>query len=432
MKPISAAKTHAAPAARDQTAASYLATRSDSLSLAAPLSEEDQMLQSMTEASPTKWNLAHTTWFFETFILKRYSDAYREFHPRFGYLFNSYYTLIGARHPRPRRGMLSRPSGVEVRRYRAHVDAAMEALIATAPEPTLREIAPLIALGQAHEEQHQELLITDIKHGMSGNPLYPAIYAGGYEARADREPQPLGWTRFEGGLVEIGADAASFHFDNEGPRHQAHLRPFELALRPVTNREFLAFMEDGGYDRPELWLSDGWDRADREGWRAPLYWVEQDNAWACYTLHGLRALDLDAPASHISYFEAAAYAEWTGYRLPTEQEWEIAAGAREPEGRFLDPQAPREPLAGPGVEGEIEQIYGDVWEWTQSQYSAYPGFRAPRGAVGEYNGKFMCNQFVLRGGSCATPKGHIRASYRNFFQPEMRWQFSGFRLARDI
>lgn len=432
MKSVSAAEINAAPAERDEIASAYAATRAASITLANPLTDEDQMLQSMTEASPTKWNLAHTTWFFETFILKRHAEAYSEFHPRFGYLFNSYYTQIGARHPRPLRGMLSRPSGAEVAKYRKHVDRAMEALVRQSSEETFRAILPLIDLGRAHEEQHQELLITDIKHAMSGNPLYPAIYSGGYATREDREATPQCWIRFEGGLAEIGANDAGFHFDNEAPRHQAYLRPFELAARPATNREFLEFIEDGGYERPEFWLADGWDVASREGWRAPLYWVRQADGWATYTLHGLRALDLEAPVSHVSYFEAAAFAEWTGFRLPTEQEWEFAACARKLEGRFLNPDAPREPLAASGRAGEIEQLFGDVWEWTQSPYTPYPGYRAPGGAIGEYNGKFMCNQFVLRGGSCATPEGHIRSSYRNFFQPEARWQFSGLRLARDI
>lgn len=413
---------------RNAIADQFLRVRKNSITLAAPLSPEDWMLQSMPEASPVKWNLAHTTWFFETFILNVHASDYSEFHPKFSYLFNSYYNQIGKMHPRPERGLLSRPTAQQVKDYRAHVDSAVVAMLETADDQLLETIAPLMALGAAHEEQHQELLLTDLKHALHQNPLFPAVYNDTY---ADKMPAPpLAWRQMEGGLCEIGWDGEGFAFDNEGPKHKVYLQPFELANRPVTNHEFQAFVDAGGYENPNFWLSDAWEIIRRENWRAPLYWRKTDDKFFEYTLFGEREINPDAPVCHISYYEAAAYASWAGARLPTEFEWEAAASLFSFGGRFLEegrPSAPR-PAAG---DSRLLQLFGDVWEWTASPYVAYPGFTPARGAIGEYNGKFMSGQMVLRGGSCATPKGHIRLSYRNFFPPPARWQFSGFRLARD-
>jgi ergothioneine biosynthesis protein EgtB len=404
-------------------AAQYRAVRDATAALAASLSVEDQVIQSMPDASPTKWHLAHTSWFFETFVLKPHLAGYRPFDPVYEFLFNSYYQQIGAQFPRPSRGLLSRPGVTEVAAYREHVDEAMAALLADAPA----SVAALVELGLNHEQQHQELIATDIKHALSLNPLAPAPY--GPSSATAGAAAPLRWIAFDGGLREIGADGPGFWFDNEGPRHLRHLQPFALASRPVTNGEFLAFMEDGGYDNPALWLSDGWALASSEGWRAPLYWRESPDGWHRYTLHGPRPVEPDAPVCHVSFYEAAAYAAWCGCRLPEEAEWEVAAAGLPPAGRFLDPAA-LEPAACAGAEG-LAQMFGDVWEWTMSAYAPYPRYRPAAGAIGEYNGKFMSGQMVLRGGSCATPAGHVRATYRNFFPPQARWQFSGFRLARD-
>ncbi|MFQ5562805.1 MAG: ergothioneine biosynthesis protein EgtB [Parvularculaceae bacterium] len=416
---------------RESLLARYRRVRAGSETLAAPLSPEDWMLQSMTEASPVKWNLAHTSWFFETFILTERAGDYEVFHPHFRYLFNSYYNQVGAMHPRSRRGVLSRPDAAEVLEYRAHVDAAMAALIEDAATELLEKIAPFVALGCAHEEQHQELLLTDLKHGLYENPLAPAAYPAPDGNGADAIK--LDWAAFESGLCEIGRGGKGFAFDNEGPRHTVYLQPFELANRPITNGEFLEFMEAGGYESSALWLSDGWDLVCREGWRAPLYWRRTDDDWREFTLFGERPVDPAAPLAHVSYYEAAAYAEWTGWRLPTEFEWERAAAdvdCTDKEG-FLNDAAPEPPRPASPGEG-LRQLYGGVWEWTSSPYTPYPGYRAAPGAVGEYNSKFMSSQMVLKGGSCATPAGHIRATYRNFFPPDARWQFSGLRLARDV
>ena len=377
--------------------------RAGSLARAAPLSAEDQQVQSMPDASPTKWHLAHTTWFFETFLLIPSLPGYRPFDPAFGYLFNSYYEAVGPRHPRPARGLVTRPSLDQVLAYRRWVDAGMERLLAAAPSP---KVAWLVELGLAHEEQHQELMLMDALHLFAQSPLKPA-YGPGFEPAA---AGPASWIAFEGGRVSIGAESDDFTFDNEGPRHETLLRPYRLASRLVTNREWLAFMEDGGYGRPDLWLSDGWGRVREEGWEAPLYWERGEDGWRVIGLTGSRPVDPDAPAVHLSYYEADAYATWAGKRLPTEAEWEHAATTR--------PDA-------------FAQLYDAAWQWTGGAYLGYPGFTPAKGAVGEYNGKFMIGQMTLRGGASITPPGHTRATYRNFFYPHQRWMFSGVRLAED-
>lgn len=390
------------------------------------------MVQSMPDASPVKWNLAHTSWFFETFILQRFVEGYQPFDDGYGYLFNSYYMQVGEMHPRPLRGLLSRPSAEEVLAYRRHINERVEALVSEPPSAAREEILTLIGVGCAHEEQHQELLLTDIKHGLFQNPTAPAIFEE-RASTAEAGDAPSGWVEFDSGLAVFGAAKETEAFDNEGPRHEAFLQPHAISRRLVTNAEYLTFIKDGGYEDPRWWLSDGWALSRQENWRAPLYWRGEDDDRRVYTLFGERDLDLRAPVTHLSYYEAAAYAEWSGFRLPSEFEWENAARGREVAGRFLDDRGPYEPQPAVGAEPDgLSQLYGDVWEWTASPYVAYPGYRAPAGAIGEYNGKFMSSQMVLRGGSCATPAGHIRATYRNFFPPHARWQFSGLRLARDL
>jgi len=406
--------------------------RQATLALVAPLSPEDCQVQSMPDASPAKWHLAHITWFFETFILERFEPAFKPFDASFRVLFNSYYQGVGEMHPRAQRGLITRPRLSDVLRYRADVDARVLRLLAShADDPAL---SALVTLGLHHEQQHQELLLTDIKHALSVDPLHKP-YAKRWPMTTVRT-QPLRWLGFAGGLIEHGFDAAldgAFGFDNEGPRHRAYTAPFELASRPATYGEYLAFIDDGGYRRPELWLSMGWDWV-RNGQRtAPLYWRHVDGVWINHTLQGQVEIDPRTPVCHLSYFEADAFARWAGGRLPTEVEWEHAARSlHAPQQANFANRGAFHPLpADDASSDEPLQMFGDVWEWTQSSYSAYPGYRALSGAVGEYNGKFMCNQYVLRGGSCATPAGHVRASYRNFFPPEAQWQFSGVRLARD-
>ena len=394
----------------------YREVRARTEALAAPLSAEDQLLQSMPDASPAKWHRAHTSWFFETFLLRPLLPGYRLFHERYGYLFNSYYEAIGERVARPRRGMLSRPSCEEIAAYRVHVDTAMLQLLERAPP----EAQALVELGLNHEQQHQELLLTDNKHAFAGNPLQP-VYAVAPDRAAGAAP-PLGWHELPRGVCEIGHRGAGFAFDNEGPAHEVLLPGCRVASRPVSVGEYLEFIADGGYRRAELWLSDGWAKAQEEGWSAPLYWEAGESGWTHYTLHGRRPLRADEPACHVSYYEACAYAAWAGKRLPTEQEWEAAA--RHHGGGAA--------AAGPHPDALRDGFAQDVWEWTGSAYLPYPAFRPAAGAVGEYNGKFMVNQMVLRGRSCATPPGHERPSYRNFFGPAARWQFSGFRLAEDL
>jgi conserved hypothetical protein TIGR03440 len=396
--------------------------------LAAPLSAEDCQLQSMPDASPVKWHLAHTSWFFETFLLLAHAPGYRPFDAAFGYLYNSYYNGIGAQFPRAQRGLVSRPSLERVLDYRAQVDAAMTELIAArGDDPAL---ASLVELGCHHEQQHQELILTDIKHALSLNPMQPAYRSLPSATPTVDDERALAWVEFAGGRQVIGAaDDGGFAFDNEFPRHALLLRPYALADRPVSNAEFRAFIDDGGYRDPRLWLSDGWAEAQRAGWKRPLYWAEDGHS--AFTLGGERALDPAAPVCHLSYYEADAYARWVQARLPTEAEWEVAA-ATLPQQAHLINDGHLEPQAAKAGGKGLAQMFGEVWEWTASPYVAYPGYRTPAGAVGEYNGKFMCNQFVLRGGSCATPAGHVRASYRNFFPPAARWQFAGLRLARDL
>lgn len=400
--------------------------RARSAALAAPLTAEDQCIQSMPDVSPTKWHLAHTSWFFETFILKPFEEGYGEFHPDYNYLFNSYYEAVGPRHERPKRGLLSRPPLEDIHAYRRHVEDAMDRLMVGANEKTWNKITPLIELGHNHEQQHQELMLTDIKHVFSCNPMAPAYQA--FKPHDIENVTALEWIEFPEGLVETGFDGPGFAFDNEGPRHKVWMNGFRIASRPVTNAEFLEFIDDGGYRRPDWWLSEGWAAVQENGWEAPLYWQRGDE-WRIMTLAGVRALDPAEPVCHVSYFEADAFANWAGKRLPGEAEWELFATAYPIEGNFAD-SGHFHPIPGRAEEGR-GQVYGDVWEWTRSAYGAYPGFKAAAGAVGEYNGKFMSGQMVLRGGSAATPEGHIRASYRNFFYPPDRWQFSGLRLAED-
>jgi len=396
--------------------------------LAAPLSPEDQVIQSMPDASPTKWHRAHTTWFFETVLLKGYLAGYQEYDPDYAFLYNSYYEGIGPRFFRPDRGLLSRPSVEQVNKYCGHVNAGMETLIAELDDSKWAEFSALFDLGLNHEQQHQELLLTDIKHSLSHNPTFPA-YRDDLPVTVASDAQPLGWNNFEGGVMEIGHGGDEFAFDCEGPRHKVYQDPYRLASRLVTNGEYLAFMEDGGYSDYHHWLWLGRSAVADGGWEAPLYWLKTEDGWQEFSLGGLRPLNLAAPVCHVSFFEADAYARWAGHRLPTEAEWEIAAEPLVPAGNLLEfgDLQPR-PVQDPGP---LTQMFGDVWEWTQSPFVPYPGFRAIEGAVAEYNGKFMASQLVLRGGSCATPPGHIRATYRNFFNPQDRWQFSGFRLASD-
>ena len=412
--------SHAEQLARSPLRQRYREIRNTTLHITSPFSAEDQMLQSMPDASPAKWHLAHTTWFFETFILSPHVAGYKPFDPRFKQLFNSYYKQLGAHPYRGARGLMSRPSLDQVREYREHVDQAMLRYLEVPDEQT----ASLIEVGLNHEQQHQELILTDIKHALWSMPLRPERIDG---PRGIEKAGPLEWVEFAGGIHEVGYEGSGFSFDNESPRHQALLTPFKLASRLVTNAEYLEFMNDGGYRRPELWLSDGWDAVCAQAWKSPFYWEDRDGHWFDFSYDGMRELDPAAPVCHVSYYEADAFAHWSSARLPREEEWEVAAARASSRGTFLESGKLRpQPASGKG----LQQMFGDVWEWTASPYVAYPGFAPAPGAIGEYNGKFMCNQFVLRGGSCATPESHIRASYRNFFPPHVRWQFMGIRLAQ--
>ncbi|MGK5005193.1 ergothioneine biosynthesis protein EgtB [Janthinobacterium sp. LB2P70] len=406
----------------------YNKVRQHSLLLAEPLSDEDCGAQSMPDASPVKWHLAHTTWFFETFILESMEAAFAPFHPAFRVLFNSYYNGVGEKHPRAQRGLLTRPGMAQVRAYRADVDARIARLLAGELARDERErLTMLLALGLEHEQQHQELLLTDVKHLLAQSALFPAyLDTAPAPAPAQEHAQPTAWLAFDGGLAQIGHAGDGFCFDNELPRHPQYVAPFELASALVTNGEFLTFIEAGGYRTAHLWLAEGWDWVRSQQLACPLYW-QRDEAghWQEFTLFGLRPLDLQAPATHLSLFEADAYAHWAGARLPTEAEWELAAQGVALQVGQLHPAA-----SAPGA--GLRQMFGHCWQWTSSSYAPYPGYRTAPGALGEYNGKFMLNQYVLRGSSCATPAGHARASYRNFFPAGARWQFSGIRLARQV
>ena len=452
----------------------YRAVRAFTEELCEPLSTEDYVVQTMENVSPAKWHLAHVSWFFETFLLEPHLAGYETPDEAYAYLFNSYYVQAGERHCRDRRGWISRPTVDEVYAFRAHVDREMGRLLGEADGAALEELAPLVEIGLNHEQQHQELMLTDIKHVFSVNPLRP-VYRE--DAAPDGGEAPdLAWVPHDGGLTEIGHGGEVFCYDNETPRHREYLEPFLLANRPVTCGEYLRFMEDGGYERPELWLSAGWAAVQEKGWTEPFYWERRDGEWWLYTLGGMQPVREHEPVGHVTYFEADAFARWAGARLPTEAEWEVAARRRPVRGNFVETgrlhPAPRGgveavygggpagrtgdgpspgPRAGGGSGpdvgsgrgnggapdggeadgGAVHQLYGDVWEWTRSQYETYPGYEPPEGALGEYNGKFMCNQFVLRGGSCATSRTHMRPTYRNFFHADEAWQFTGLRLARD-
>jgi ergothioneine biosynthesis protein EgtB len=409
-------------------------TRAMSLRIAEPLTEEDQTVQAMDDASPTKWHLAHTTWFFEEFVLKPYDRTFKVYDERFNSCFNSYTENAGPRHPRPKRSLLTRPTHGEVMSYRHHIDRALDNFFDRGGAGPSPDALALIELGINHEQQHQELMFTDALALFAGNPLRPAYRAAEVED-AGKPAQTVKWIDFPGGLFDIGHEGSGsqgegFGYDNEGPGHQQLIRPFRLANRLVTNGEWLEFMKAGGYSTATLWLADGWAMINREEWKAPLYWELQDGAWHQMTLHGLLPVALSRPVTHISYYEADAFARWAGKRLPTEFEWEVASEGLPIEGNMLGSDLLMPQSARRSVDG-LQQIFGDVWEWTGSAYLPYPGFKASPGAAGEYNGKFMCNQFVLRGGSCVTPDGHVRRTYRSFFYPHHRWQFMGMRLADD-
>lgn len=409
----------------------YKEVREFSHTLAEPLEIEDYVVQSMADVSPTKWHLAHTSWFFETFVLSKALKNYKSPNSQYAYLFNSYYVQAGERHLRPKRGLISRPTVEETYSYRNHVDESMIQLMESASEKEWQELCSVIEIGIHHEQQHQELIVTDIKHVLSENPLNPA-YRSNNNHNESNTAEELKWVDFDEGVFNIGNEGNGFGYDNEYPSHKVYLNPYKLASRLITNSEYIEFMEDGGYETPEIWLSEGWATVEENNWRAPLYWQKKDGKWMQFTLRGLREIEPDEPVTHVSYFEADAYARWAGSRLPTEAEWEVAASNIPVEGNFVDNMNFHPVSLKNGTNGIIlRQIYGDVWEWTQSSYSAYPGYTPAPGALGEYNGKFMCNQMVLRGGSCATSKSHIRKTYRNFFPTNARWQFMGIRLAKD-
>jgi len=423
----------------DHVADQYLGIRRWTEHICDPLCVEDFVVQSMPDASPVKWHLAHTSWFFETFILIPHFPGYRPFHPEFGVLFNSYYNAVGPRWPRSQRGVLSRPTVAEVYAYRSHVDQAMIQLFEPDKKELLDRVIGVLVLGLNHEQQHQELILTDLKHSLASNPLHPTYRESKDEdhgsslknARNSESASPSSWIAFSSGLYAIGHEGKGFAFDNESPRHQVFLRSFRIASELVSNGEYAAFIEDGGYDRPELWLSDGWTVRQAQGWTAPLYWNVSGDECLTMTLAGLRPIKPREPVCHVSFYEADAYTRWAGARLPLEAEWEAAATT--PVGHFLESELyhPASYRAR-GDDGPLFHLYGNVWQWTASPYVAYPGYAPLAGALGEYNGKFMCNQMVLRGASCVTPRSHSRRTYRNFFPPETRWQFSGIRLAQSV
>jgi len=428
---------------RASAAERYQFVRTRSTSLCEPLTPEDMVVQVALFASPAKWHLAHTTWFFETFVLERFERGFTPYSKAFRVLFNSYYHGVGNMHPRARRGVLTRPGLGEVMAYRDTVDERVQRLLREAGDDEMAEIVPLLVLGLQHEQQHQELLLTDVKYLLAQNPLLPAYAEEALDGDGPvTDPGPMDWRSFEAGVVEIGHDARAepdvFAYDNEGPRHRRFVEAYALADRPITNGEFLAFMEDGGYKTPQLWLDEGWATVNTDGWSHPLYWMrDEDGAWSEFTMSGKRRLDPHMPATHLSFFEADAYARWAGLRLPTEVEWEHAATmAASVEGAFVDdrrfhPSAIQPAETDDSGNAVLRNLFGDGWEWTRSSHEPYPGYAPPSGAVGEYNGKFMCGSFVLRGGSCATSRDHLRVTYRNFFEPSARWQFAGVRLARS-
>ncbi|MDQ3197580.1 MAG: ergothioneine biosynthesis protein EgtB [Verrucomicrobiota bacterium] len=409
----------------------YRQIRRFSENLCATLEPEDFVVQSMPDVSPTKWHLAHTSWFFETFILKVWMPDYQPEVPEYAYLFNSYYNAAGDMHRRDLRGLISRPTVAEAFRFRRSVDQHIQELLENADEDLRQELQAVFTIGLHHEQQHQELLVTDIKHVFAQNPLHPIFRERG-EASTPSPIAPCGFVDFEEAIVEIGHAGRGFSYDNEGPRHRALVPAFSLGTRPVTNGEYIEFIEAGGYTRPDHWLSLGWTTVNEQRWESPLYWTKRNGAWWNFTLSGLRPIDPAEPVTHVSHFEADAFANWSGARLPTEFEWEQAAAGLEIEGNFVDTERFQPAPVEAQPNGKLTRMFGDVWEWTRSAYLPYPGYRAVPGALGEYNGKFMSNQMVLRGGSCATSQNHIRSTYRNFFQPEKRWQFTGIRLARDL
>lgn len=433
MRPTSAIAPSPRPLDKPSVAAKIperlFATRQHSLALAAPLTPEDMVVQAMEDASPTKWHLAHVTWFFENFVLKPHLDGYRIFDDAFNYCFNSYYEALGPRHPRPKRGLLTRPSADRVLAYRAHIDEALHTLLSTEKRQS-EDVARLLEIGINHEQQHQELLLTDILALFATNPLKPAYQASPSDVDLSA-PEPLRWIDYAGGIERIGHASDSYHWDNERPPHETLIHPFSLADRLVTNAEWLEFIEDGGYSTASLWLADGWTTINREEWQAPLYWEKTDAGYFQMSLHGLLPVVPAEPVAHVSYYEADAFARWAGKRLPTEFEWETAALSSGAEHTHSTPSLRPRPAVS-GATGTPKQLFGDVWQWTASAYLPYPGYKPPAGAIGEYNGKFMVSQQVLRGASCATPGGHSRPTYRNFFYPHQRWQFAGLRLASEI
>ncbi len=428
---------HASPVAQEssqsraeQLLARYRDVRDFSKLLTRDLEPEDCVVQSMPDVSPTKWHLAHTTWFFETFVLKKFLTGYVSAVPEYAFLFNSYYNAAGTMHRRDLRGLISRPTVAESFRYRESIDGHMSELVSSADDELLDEIEPLVILGLHHEQQHQELLLTDIKHVLAQNPLHP-VFRKRVEEKSE-PPAPISFIDFEETITTIGHDGQGFFYDNEGPQHRALVPAFSLASRLTTCGEYIEFIESGAYQRPEFWLSLGWMTVNEQRWEAPLYWEKRDGEWWHFSLSGFRRVDPNEPVTHVSYFEADAFANWSGARLPTEFEWERAAQNTTIEGNFVESERFHPAPADSGSRTKLKQLFGDAWEWTRSSYSPYPGYRAAPGALGEYNGKFMCNQYTLRGGSCATSRSHIRSTYRNFFQPEKRWQFTGIRLARDV
>lgn len=412
---------------KDHILSEFKKVRAFTHHLVEPLETEDFVIQPMENASPAKWHLAHTSWFFETFVLGKYQQGFESLHPQYAYFFNSYYLQTGVPFTRANRGMLSRPTVKEVFEYRSYVNDQMTQFIENSSEEIWNEAAAVIEIGNHHEQQHQELILTDLKYLLAQNPLLPV-----YRDRVISEtpaPTDINWIKFDEGMVKVGNKGKEFTYDNEHPRHRTFVQDYELADRMITNKEYLEFMNAGGYDRSEFWLDEGWSTLKKEAWVAPLYWFKRDEKWMNFTLSGTRFIDENEPVTHISYFEADAFARWKGVRLPTEQEWEHACGKREITGNFVDENA-FHPIPNNEKGDGLKQMYGDAWEWTMSSYSPYPNYKPLPGALGEYNGKFMANQYVLRGGSCATSRSHIRKTYRNFFHANARWQFSGIRLAR--